>query len=546
MIHTNLIRQGTEAIARAARRDGVGLAVGSRWTRTTMRPTHAAHATSSRPGAARGLRPSCARSKLALGAEEGISLIEVMISALMVGFIVIATFTGFNNVDHTTADERAHDQAAVLAMQSLEELRSDSAATLDGLTNSNSHTCQETVGGETYTITQSARWVNDANPNATCSAIGKEHSNQAGDYLRVNTAITWPQLGKRPPLEQDSIITPPDGSGLEVDVTNGRIPEQPVAGVTIVAGEAEALTGESGCVIFGGIPATRITVEAFKLGDVTPAGAIKNVHSELLVAPNITTTVPAVLNEGARIKAEFTYEGKPVKSDTFVAYNSKINLQPDFEVGSTEFGEPAKETGNYEARTSKYETTATTPVSATYYPTGDLFPFENGWFAYAGDCVANNPHTIDESQITESAIAVPTLEPGQIATIKVPMSEVKLLLYNGTAAAHGSLESKSQAVKITDGACASSASPNNAAHYKIEHTQNTTSEGKLEYPYQPFGKSFKLCLYDKEKSETYTAEYADEAIKGPEIGIYLKETAGYEDGHGHKVTVKTGQSSNTC
>ncbi len=70
-------------------------------------------------------------SRLGLAAEEGVSLIEVMVSALMVGFIVIATFNGFNAVNHTTADERTHDQAIQLAAQSLEELRSDSAATLD-------------------------------------------------------------------------------------------------------------------------------------------------------------------------------------------------------------------------------------------------------------------------------------------------------------------------------------------------------------------------------------------------------------------------------
>ncbi|HXA54109.1 MAG TPA: hypothetical protein VNV37_04460 [Solirubrobacteraceae bacterium] len=487
-----------------------------------------------------------------LAGEEGIALIEVMISALMLGFIVIASFNGFNAAGHTTSDERIHDQAAVLAAQSLEALRTDSVTSFDALapaTGGHAHTYTQTVGSQTYTITQEATWLSDSNPNATCSAINKEETNQNGDYVRVTTTVSWPQqeAAHRPKLTQYSIITPPDGSSLEVDVLNGRVPPQPVAGVTVVAGEAKATTGEAGCVIFGHLPDTRINVEAYKLGDVTPTGAIKKVSPELLITPNLTTKAEAVLNQGGRIKAEFSYEGKAVKGDTFVAYNPKINLAPDFELGSTEFAEPTS-AGEYEAKTGKYATTALTPVNATYYPTGDLFPFEGGWQVYAGDCPANSPHAVDSSQFSESSITTPTLEPGQEVTVKVPMSEVKLQVYTGTSGSHGSLESKSLPVKITDGACSSSPAPNNAvsAHYKIEHLQSTTSAGALEDSYQPFGKSFKMCLYSSEKHETYTAEYADEATSGAEIGIYLKENSSYTDSHEHKVTVKTGQFSNTC
>jgi Tfp pilus assembly protein PilV len=538
MIHTNFFRR------RPPPRAQLGL---DRTTHGELTP----RAGAPRNGAARASVTAAVRRGGArrgdLGAEDGIGLIEVMVSALMMGFIVIATFNGFNAVNHTTANVRASDQAAVLAAQSLEEMRSDSATTLDTL-QSVPHIYTQTLGGETYTITQSDRWVIDSNQNASCSAIGKEHSSQAGNYLRISTSVIWPQLkvAKRPALEQSSIITPPDGSGLEVDVVNGRIPQQAVPGATVKAGEAEATTSEAGCVIFGGIPETRINVEVFKLGDVTPTGAVNKVLPEVLIAPNVTTHEEAVLNQGASITAEFTHEGKAVKGDTFVAYNPKINLAPDFEVGSTAFGEPVKATGEYEALTGTYKATATTPVSSTYYPTGDLFPYESAWFAYAGDCPANNPHTSDPAQFSESAVPTVMTEPGQEGKVSIPTSEVKLALYTGTAASHEALEPKPQAVKITNTECGSSPKPNNAAHYKTEHTQSTTSEGKLEVPYQPFGKSFTLCVYDSEKKKTYSTQYADETIEGPKIGIYLKEAAKYADGNGHTVEVKTNQNSNTC
>jgi type II secretory pathway pseudopilin PulG len=503
-----------------------------------------------------------------LAGEEGITLIEVMISALMVGFIALATFNGLNGATRATAEERFHDQAAVLAAQSQEALRSDSAATLDSLENS-AHVYTQTMGGEKYTISESDRWVDDANQNASCSATGKEHSGAAGNYLQIHTMITWPQQlsASEHPLEEYSIITPPDGSGLEVDVLNGLTPQLPVPGVTVIAGEAESTTGEAGCVIFGGIPATRVNVEAFKVGDVIETGAIKKDFPELLVVPNITTHAEVKLNQGAAITAEFTHEGKQVTGDTFVASNSKLEPAPNFEVGSTQFATfgkegaydalPAGGTGTepYAEAKEAYKATATTPISSVYYPSGDLFPFESAWSVYAGDCAENNPHTVDPSQFPESSVPSISLTPGGDPTVKVPTSYVTLNAYTGTKSASGSLEGISRPVKITNSACASSKTPDNAASFSTVHLQNTTVEntitgvkpGHLEVPYQPFGKPFKLCLWDNTAQKTYTTTYADETIAGPTLEIFIGEKKGtYVDGYGHSVEVKEGQFSDTC
>ncbi len=384
--------------------------------------------------------------------------------------------------------------------------------------------------------------------------------------------VTWSQLKGRPALKQYSIITPPDGSALEVDVLNGRTPEQPVAGVTVNAGEAEATTGEAGCVILGGIPATKIDVEAQKLGDVTEAGAIKKIQPELSITPNVTTHDEVVLNTGSHITAKFTHEGKQATGDTIVAFNPKINLAPDFKVGSTRFGTFAKETGEYEARMGEppttedpepYRTKATTPVSPEYYPSGDLFPFEKGpWEIYAGDCPANNPAEIDPSQISESSISV-ALEPGEDPTIEVPTSEVNLTAYKGTKSANGGDETIPRPVKITNTECLKTKEkeeeknktkylPNNASGYSVVHTQDTTTAaasagpGKLEAPDQPFGKAFKLCLWDELEHKTYTTTYAEEKIAGTAINLYLKEPGNFTESNGHTVEVKTGQFINTC
>jgi type II secretory pathway pseudopilin PulG len=502
-----------------------------------------------------------------LAGEEGLTLIEVMASALMVGFIAIATFNGFDAATHATADERFHDQATLLAAQSQELLRSDSAATLDPL-EAAAHVYTQTIGGEAYTISQSARWISDSNQNASCSATGKEHSSQAGNYLQVHTMITWPQqqAAGEHALEQYSIITPPDGSGLEVDVTNGRTPELPVAGVTVIerpasgssssAGESESTTGEAGCVIFGGIPAIRVNVEAFKLGDVAwPTGAIKKLLPEVLVAPNITTHAEAKLNQGASITAEFTYKGEKtyggqqVTDDTFVAYNSQLEPLPGFELGSTRFNAFGKE-GEYDAlpgaeKIKSYEEKATTPVSPTYYPTGDLFPFQGAWSVYAGDCLENNPEKADKGEFPANSDPSVTPEPGQEATVKVPMSYVTVSAYKGTESVPGEPENALRPVKITDTACASSKTPDNASSFSTIHTQSTTATGHLEAPFQPFGESFKLCLYDEAAKEKFVTTYANKTVAGSTINLFLKETKEYTEKEKHKIEVLSA-ATNTC
>ena len=341
-----------------------------------------------------------------LAPEAGDTLIEVLISALLVGLIVVATLTGFNETTKASQDERAHDQASVLAAQSQEQLRSDPASTLDVLAAS-PHEYTQTVGGTKYKITQAAQFINGSGSATGCN--NSKNESEESKNLEISSSVTWKTLEavKRKAVTQTSVITPPDGSGLEVDVTNLGKPELGVAGVTVFAGGVETTTGTSGCVIYAGIPATTTNVEAYKLGDVTPGGEHKFVAKEVSIAPNVTTHEPVNLAPGGRIQATFEYENKPthkngavvepVKGDTFVVANAKMAVAPEYEVGgarleynSEDEYEPLQ--GRINAgKTEYYSEKAETAKIGPYYSNGDLFPFTNAWTVYAGDCTANNP-----------------------------------------------------------------------------------------------------------------------------------------------------------
>ena len=482
--------------------------------------------------------------------EDGLTLIEVVITALLVGLIAVGTLTGFQALDRASADQRFHDQAVLLATQSQEQLRSDPANTLNLLADeplkNYQHSYTTKVDGTLYTITQEAHYINESKPGSDClaTAASESSSKEDGDYLRVTSTIAWPQLtaAKRNPVSQSSIITPPDGSALEVDATNGAYPESALSGVTakvkyigVESTEVtplEGTTGTAGCIVFGGIPATSTKVEITEMsGFVTTSGAVKVPVAEKTIAPNITTHDPVVLNEGGAITAKFTYNNLPVAGSTFVAFiEGGTSPTTEYTVGATKFEYQSSGEHKYKALTEPYATTATTPMGSSY-PKGDLFPFpynetsqthKSKWQVFAGDCKENNAHTIDSAVADGEAVVLP----GQTTEVSVPMTDLVLNVYTGTKSTPEALAKTFYKVKITNTECAKTSTPNNATATNLVHEQSTTSEGHLEHPYQPFGQE-KLCLYNSTEKHTFTVE--------PELNtptehfdtIYLKEKINY-------------------
>jgi Tfp pilus assembly protein PilV len=507
--------------------------------------------------------------------EDGLSLIEVVITAMLVGLISVGTLTGFQVIDRASADERFHDEAETLSAQSQEQLRSDPASTLNdlaglaGASSEHSRTYIVKVDKTAYTITQEAQYVNESKPGSDCSAIGagESSSKEDGDYLRVTSKVTWPELTadktKREPVTESSIITPPDGSTLEIDATNGASPDLNLSGVKAVVKytgveakeitPVEGTTGTAGCIVFGGIPATSAKVEIKELsGYVTQSGSLKEPAKEVTIAPNIATHDPVVLNEGGAITAKFTYNNNPVEGNTFVAfYGEAKNPANEFTVGAHEIKyEPSGEK-KYRTVTaeSSYSNSASTPIELASYPKGDLFPFPQTaehpakWQVFAGDCEANNANAIDSAVKNGEA----TVLPGKAAEVSVPMVNLTVDAYTGTKGST-TAESKLPIIKITNTACESAPTPINAYESNLVHEQTLNATGNLKHQYQPFGKE-KLCLVGetttKKSGGKTTTEYHTQTVE-PNLSttshtdiFYLGETANYTPTGGDAVKVET-------
>jgi Tfp pilus assembly protein PilV len=471
--------------------------------------------------------------------QDGFLLIEVLISALMLGLIAIATVTGLQAVNNGDANQRFHNEAVLLAAQSQEELRSDPVSALETLLN-NPHTYTQTVSGNTYTITQEIHELSAKEETTNCTVV--EHGSYTAPNFRISSKVTWNFLKAGKPVVESSIITPPTSSSLEVDVENESTPPTGVGGVTVQVNydafesgtpiKLEGTTNSQGCVFFAGIRATSANVGVLeKNGFVTPTGGLKVTSSEVSIAPSVTTRYQVIYDEGGAIVADFAYqgktkfEGKNITGDTFVVSNAELGLAPELEVGTA--GTFTYEVGgeeHYTANTSTYNIDGITAKGA-HYERGDLFPFPSDWAVYAGDCAANDPSTVTKGVVTPGEGIV---TPGTSVAIAAPTSYVNLEELLGTEKSPKTSDSEGFPVKITNLSCSAAspapATPNNAAAVIYVHTQKLAG-GALENPFQPFGK-FELCVTAFESASENRIDkitYENLATTGAHFKIYPQE-----------------------
>jgi Tfp pilus assembly protein PilV len=517
--------------------------------------------------ATRGVQLAYVRA--GVGSQDGFLLIEVLISTLLIGVMIIATYNGLDTVNRSTVEQRRHDEAAALAMESQEQLRTNDATALLALP-STGHAYTATVGGTKYTITQKASYGNGGETTG-CSATEKAGEGK-GTYILISSTVTWPARVSSP-VTESSLITPPTGSALKVLATNSAsiaAPSVPIVVTytpvgTTTANTVEAITNSAGCALFAGIPATSAIVTARETqGIVTKWGSLYLPPTEVTLAPNVLTELPLTLAPGGRLEAQFRYNGlatythknnagtstlspENVTGDTFVAFNVNMKEAPTFETGSNQ--ETIKMSGKlYEVlpdtEGGAYKATAETPKEPIQYPQGNLFPFptgENHWTVYAGDCSANNPQEVTET--AKATVVKPEtaeVSAGGSRSVSVPLTYVALDVYHKTEAEITAIEpakrwemletTSSYPVTITNSKCGG-VTPNNETTLKTRHTQKTTIGsswgGHLEDPFQPFGE-YELCLYHAGK--TYTVEpYTNTSQTTPVIrNIYLEELSNQE------------------
>lgn len=377
---------------------------------------------------------------------------EVVISAMLVALIVVATFSGFDVVNRKTADERAHAQADGLAQQDEDRLRSLQVSQLTHLNESR----EVVYNGTHYTIKSTAKFVADATGSESCTA-----GSASADYIQTSSEVTWPTLKTRPSVVETSLIAPRLGGSVLVIVREAA--GKGVAGMTVTStgpspstGTETGTTDSNGCVIFGSVEPGEYKVTVAQAGYVEKNGNPEPPVSEqsATVINGSTTKKEFEFGQAGAIKVTFAPSG--ASSDTFVAFNTNMSSPFYRTFGTIE----------------TYATSVTSPTT--------VFPFTGPYTVYAGSCEADDPHAIN-SAITDPTATVTgggTIEPAPAVT--VPPVLIKVMSGRIAGAAAGE-EIENATYRLEDTAC------------KTVHSGKTTSKGGMVHPNIPFGK-YSLCV----------------------------------------------------
>jgi hypothetical protein len=437
-------------------------------------------------------RRRLAAARRGSGSEAGISMIEVIVSALLVGLIVLGTFSGFDSAGRASAGERAHAQATVLAQKDEERLRGLTAAELSAF-GTTPKVSEVTEGATKFKITSTAQPVSSSSEQFTCG------TSSTADYLQTTSSVTWAALGKHAPVTQSSIVSAPTDGGLLVEVIEQN--SKGLEGATVNATGATAqTTPASGCVIFGSLTAGTVTVTAEDGGDVDPSGN-RPASKEVTLGGTTLTPVKLQLAAWGSLVVGFENKGSTVTGDTFYAQNAEIPAPSGF-VGGTP---------------SKFVSSARLE---------ELFPFATpGYTAFAGDCEVNNPEVLSKKEVADRSGVV---TPNGTTTLKVEEPEVPVTVFKGTKSVPGSVLTTPTSAKIINTGCKSK-SAQNYTTVEYKHAVTLDATGKLAQKYQPYAAELEFCVVMLESGTYYKYSSPKPFSNITKAGaaaqtFYLKET----------------------
>lgn len=311
------------------------------------------------------------RLHAALREESGFTIIEVLMSALLVVLAFVGTFAALDAAAGTADGNKSRNVAASLAQGDQERLRGMNQVDLVALVDTPLSARTETVDSESYTVESGAEWVVGAGGATTCTA-----ADAGSRYLRITSTVRWPNMGPIAPVVSTSIkaINNATSSGkgdLAVSVVDqtGAIGVSGLA-VSISGAENETqTTNENGCVFFDFIPAGTYTLTFERPGWLeSKLPNRQRIEDTVVVASDQTASKSYQYGQAGGIQVRFKTRRPGEAADVDATGQS-------FTVSNSELGTPP--------------TKPFTGAAANTLSTGlVLFPFTGAYTVWAGRCDA--------------------------------------------------------------------------------------------------------------------------------------------------------------
>jgi Tfp pilus assembly protein PilV len=358
----------------------------------------------------------CARTlRQAARREDGFSIVEVLVSALLVALAAIGVFAALDSASATSGRNKARNTAASLAESDIERMRAMTPAQVSNL--NESHT--ETVDGDAYTVASRADWVSDSSGAESCSV-----TNSNADYLKLTSTITSPQISAGNPIKSESIRAVPNGSfgpgkgtlAVEIlDRTGTGVP-----GISVSVSGPQNFTESTnslGCVLIGYIPVGTYTVSFSKPGHVeSKLPNRQNVTDSVVIASEQTSGKSYLYDAAGGASVRFLTTEAVGDPDTVAANGVS------FSVGHTGLGLP-----DFKAFSGPVGNTMTSGASHT------LVPFASAYGVWAGSCKQADPTVQVPAAPANPPLTVPPGATSAQVDVRQPLLRVTVNNSSGTA-----------------------------------------------------------------------------------------------------------------
>jgi Tfp pilus assembly protein PilV len=362
------------------------------------------------------------RVRARVASHEGFTLIEVLVSALLVLLISAAVAQALVTSSDFTGYTRNHYQADVVAQQDQERMKAMSDSQLTAL----HQTRTVTLNNTQYTVTSTATFL-DATGGSSCTSRGAA-------YFKLTSTATWTGAvgGAGKSVTEESLITR-SLSGSMVATANDQT-ASPLAGVNINANgqntsyTTSAVTDQNGCVAFAGLPSDSYTLTYTDLGYVDVNGNSSPTQTQSVNQTSTSAANVEVMGQAGSV------------SPTFYTVNSSHTTLPaaGYELSYYGSGNGNKMSA---AKTVGSQTTSQATLTAS-----SLFPFwaststtyTNNYQLWAGACEQEQPlqPPTGSGTATVGAGAVGTSPSGGTPTVAEPAIDVAVK-YSGSYVAPG-------------------------------------------------------------------------------------------------------------
>jgi Tfp pilus assembly protein PilV len=424
-------------------------------------------------------------------AEEGFSLVELIVAAAILVTAVVGIFTALEAAGRAGADERSRAVAYQLAQEDQARMRAMKATALLGANQTGlSSTRTQTVDGTTYTVKSTTKITSDATGTEACDA-----GSASADYLSIASTVTWPTMDVKPVVIQ-SIVSPssgsfdPDTGALAISVINGQgvgVPNVPLRGTG--AGSFNGMTGDAGCVVFANLPRGTYSVTPTATGLVDQDGNAASAQPASVLSGATNTKVFQLDQPGA---IDVTFQTKVPGQTNPVTSNADSIMV--FNTGMT----TAEQFGTVGNRVPK--------ITAS-----PLFPFSSPDTVYAGSCTGNLPPATSPL----SALASATVNPGgPTTTARVTLPAFDVTVRTGSSGSNQGTLVNGAKIVLSDDNCSGQ-----------KRTLFTNSSGKLDDPGLPWS-TYDICVSGRTGSSSFRLmRFNNVDIKNPNtptsLPVYL-------------------------